>query len=125
MDEILARAREYVDHGRKMLAAGSKPNMMCPLNFDGLCAVYEHRLMICRLHGVPHVVEGRRGRQEYPGCFRFDRFAEGFEITPLDRTPLYRRLAEIERDYLGKRGGRAPKVDLTTAEMILAGPPRV
>lgn len=125
MGEILARAREYVEHGRKMLAAGDKPHMMCPLNVQGLCAAYEHRLMICRLHGVPHVLEGRQGRREYPGCFRFDRFAEGFEITPLDRTPLYRQLAQIEMDFLGKNAGRVPKVNLTTAEMILAGPPRI
>jgi Fe-S-cluster containining protein len=125
MGEILERSKEYVDHARTMLAAGERPNMLCPLNKDGLCQAYEHRLMICRLHGVPHTLAGRGGRQEYPGCFRFDEFAGGAEVTPMDRTPLYRRLAKIELDYLGNKAGNLPKVDLTTAEMILAGPPNL
>ena len=32
-------------------AAGSSP--FCPILFEGLCLIYEHRPLICRSHGVP------------------------------------------------------------------------
>lgn len=122
-EAYLQRAADYVEQSKRQLAAGVRPDSMCPLNDEGLCGLYTHRLMICRLHGVPHfLLRGIGQASDYPGCFRFDEKDIG--NTPrLDRTPLYRELAMLERDYLGRAFGKAPKVDLTLAEMMVRGKP--
>ncbi len=120
-DEIRVRAEAYVDRAKTMLALGERPDVMCPLNVDGLCGLYSHRLMICRLHGVAHTLQGRSGDiVEYPGCFRFQEAGEGRTDVPLlDRTPLYRELAALEMDFLGAKIKRLQRVDLTIAEMLV------
>lgn len=123
-----ARARDYVEAVRESLARGETPTAMCPVNDDGLCGLYEHRLMICRLHGVPNVLIGGMGIREFPGCEPCQRLTAagagaGAGGKAMDRTPLLRRLAALEMELWGSRPGRPPKVDMTLAEMILAGPP--
>lgn len=122
-EQYMLRARDYVRQAQETLARGERPSAMCPLNDDGLCGLYRHRLMICRLHGVPHQLAGRMGQvNDFPGCFRFPK---DNETTPLDRTPLYRDLAKLEMDFLGARLAQLPKVNLTLAEMMVQGPPRI
>ncbi|GAB6177233.1 hypothetical protein JCM16814_21240 [Desulfobaculum senezii] len=127
----LSRAQDYVTHMQEKLAAGERPDAMCPLNDDGLCGLYTHRLMICRLHGVVHTLatKGRFDRieqKEYPGCWRFKEVTDGRDdLRPLDRTPLYRDLAKLEMDFLGSRMAAMPKVNLTLAEMLVQGPPKL
>lgn len=141
-EEYMARARANVEACSQALNRGERPRVMCPLNNDGLCGMYEHRLMICRLHGVPHTLRTPDGRgAAYPGCFRFeDMLAEetGLRDAPehvaqaaraslpvLDRTPLYRTLAELEMRFVGPRGRDLPRVNMTLAEMMVSGPPPV
>ncbi|MGE4292070.1 MAG: hypothetical protein AB7E32_07665 [Desulfovibrio sp.] len=123
--DYLARAEDYVVRARQALDAGERPRIMCPLNDGGLCGVYEHRLMICRMHGVPNVLVKPNGqRVQFAGCFRSQALTrEHGEVFVLDRTPLYRDLARLEMDFLGSRLRSLPRVDLTLAEMLLAGPP--
>lgn len=128
---FLAKAKAYVEEARQSLAADKLPTAMCPLNEDGLCALYSHRLMICRLHGTRNVFTLPDGRQQvFPGCYRFAALPcaqeeAGNPCPSLDRTPFYRELASLELEFL-KRAGRAlPKVDLTLAEMIVLGPPKL
>jgi hypothetical protein len=91
---------------------------MCPLNFEGMCGLHPYRPIICRLHGVPHALS-MPGRDAVfgPGC---DVFSErhGTSIpSPLDRTPLYKKMAGLEkelREALNFRG----KISLTVAEII-------
>jgi hypothetical protein len=123
-EAYVARAREYVAACREALSRGETPRAMCPLNDDGLCGLYDHRLMICRLHGVPNVLIGSMGVREFPGCGPCQRLtAESKGGKAMDRTPLLKRLAALEMELWGSRPGRPPKVDMTLAEMILAGPP--
>lgn len=120
----VARAEENVARSREALARGEMPRVMCPVNDDGLCGLYGHRLMICRLHGVPNVLIGGGGVREFPGCGPCQRLTAGSSMgKAMDRTPLLRRLAGLEMELWGAKAGRPPKVDLTLAEMILAGPP--
>ncbi len=123
------RAQAYVADGKAMLAAGRMPDIMCPLNDDGLCGMYRHRLMICRMHGVPNILVRPDGRRNlFPGCWlsqELTREREQKDIPLLDRTPLYRRLVELEQGFLGSRFSVLPRVDLNLAEMILAGPPQI
>lgn len=121
---LAKRAEANVAGCREALAAGQTPRVMCPLNEDGLCRLYAHRFMICRLHGVPNVLFTPRGAMEFPGCAKAQALvAAGRGEAAMDRTPLYRRLAAIEMDLLGPARTRLPKVDMTLSEMLLAGPP--
>lgn len=125
--EYERRARAYVRDARAALTAGERPHIMCPLNDDGRCGVYAHRLMICRLHGVPNRLRYPNGRtMDFPGCHRSQALCETTDQIPvLDRTPLYIRLMELETQYVGPTKIRAlPRVDLTLAEMIVQGAPQ-
>lgn len=129
IDRIMQRARDYVTQSREMITQGQRPLLMCPLNDEGLCSVYSHRLMICRTHGVPATLTRPDGRSlRFPGCFRCqeivrDRYAAEDEAPAMDRTILYRRLAQLESRFLGSRRGLLPKIKRTIAEMIVSGPP--
>lgn len=125
-ERFLEKARENVRACNFAVSQGLRPRVMCPLNEDGLCQMYEHRLMICRLHGVAHYAPTPdRGRQLYPGCPRFEAAAAG-STQPLimDRGELYRELAALEMEHLGAKAGRVPRVQLTLAQMLVEGPPR-
>lgn len=127
LGEYVRRARENVEACRAALALGQTPAVMCPLNDGGLCGLYGHRLMICRLHGVPNLLRRPDGREmRFSGCWRAQELSADREHVPvMDRTPLYRELLGLEAALLGKRLGKLPKVDLTLAQMIVAGPPRI
>lgn len=123
-EDYAARARAYVETAREALSRGETPYIMCPVNDDGLCGLYGHRLMICRLHGVPNALIGGTGVREFPGCGPCQRItAERSDYKIMDRTPMLRRLAGLEMELWGNKPGRPPKVDMTLAEMIVAGPP--
>jgi len=124
-ETLIARAAEYVKGSERMLARDERPNLMCPLNENGLCAVYPHRMMICRLHGVPSSMTRPDGKQlEFPGCFRCQELVSGQEQVPrLDRTSMYQELVQIEMDWLGPRRRTLPKVRMTIADMMVKGPP--
>lgn len=122
-EALMDRARAYEDQASLSLARGETPDAMCPINVDGLCTLYGHRLMICRLHGVRHRLAGPSGTKDFPGCWRFEEAAETADRIPvLDRTPLYRRLAELEMAYLGGKARRLPRVSLTLARMLVTSP---
>jgi hypothetical protein len=108
-----ARQMELLEH------AGRPVRVMCPLNEQGRCAIYAHRPMICRLHGIPNTLRRPDGRiLTGPGCddFYLQCGASGGE--PLDRTPLYTAMADLER-RLRDRLGFKSKIKLTVARMIL------
>lgn len=132
--EYLRRARDVVAQCEAARAAGVVPRVMCPVNDEGLCGLYAHRLMICRMHGTRNVLLRPDGqRQLFRGCHRFCGLTDGQpdEAVPtLDRTPFYRRLAELEMEHCARgaaKGGASrvsPRVSLTLAEMLVYGPPR-
>lgn len=130
LDRIMQRSRDYVKQSRHLITQGQRPQLMCPLNDDGLCSVYSHRLMICRTHGVPATLTRPDGQHlRFPGCFRCqeivnDSYAVESEAPAMDRTVLYRRLAQLESRFLGNKRGLFPKVKLSIAEMIVSGPPK-
>ena len=127
LQDINEKAVQYVSEAEAALARGKRPIIMCPLNADGLCALYSYRLMICRLHGVPASFTRPDGQKlDFPGCFRCqEHIAAGNSGTPLDRTQFFRKLVELEISLLGNRRMTAPKVKLTIAQMIVTGPPEL
>jgi Fe-S-cluster containining protein len=96
------------------------PRSMCPINVAGRCALYAYRPMICRLHGVPHELRRPDGRViNGPGCHLFDTLSRGEVSRRLDRTPFYRRLAQLEQGL--RRHIEAPiRLHMTLAECLVA-----
>ncbi len=126
-NEYIRRSEDYVHNTKAMLDNGMRPKIMCPLNDDGLCGVYKHRLMICRMHGVVNTLRQPNGRQlSFPGCFKCQELTKDMDNVPVvDRTPLYKELVGLEMGLLGNKIRTLPKVDLTLAEMIVMGPPNL
>ena len=97
--------------------------IMCPLNRDGMCRLYAHRPMICRLHGIPHELNHPlRGKTTGEGCDDFDRQCGQSPSGPLDRTPFYREMAQVEsrlREGLCYRS----RMKMTITHMILSWAP--
>jgi len=122
---ITKKASNYVIESETSLAKGERPIIMCPLNAEGLCTLYQYRMMICRLHGVPATFTRPDGQQiNSPGCFRYqEHISTENSPTPLDRTRFFQRLVNLEIEMLGSRRMTAPKVKLTIAQMIVKGPP--
>ncbi|MBW1859748.1 MAG: hypothetical protein JRI70_06635 [Deltaproteobacteria bacterium] len=125
--EYVNRARDYIEESRLPLAQGLRPTIMCPLNDGGFCGLYEHRLMICRMHGVPNTFVRPDGKKmSFPGCFRCQEFCSQLKEVPvLDRTSFYKDLVALEMAYVAPKGKALPKVNLTLAEMIVRGPPEL
>jgi hypothetical protein len=124
-ERFIEKAQEYILASEKMLAEEKRPNIMCPLNEDGLCGLYSHRMMICRLHGVPASMTRPDGKQlTFPGCFRCQELTENMEDFPrMERTEMFQRLVQLETGWLGSRRKVLPRVKKTIADMIVQGPP--
>jgi len=126
---IRERAEQYVRRSRERVEAGEQPRIMCPLNENGLCSLYSHRLLVCRMHGIPAVMTRPDGQTlRFPGCFRCQEivgntYARSDDAPAMDRTPLFIRMARLESRLLGEQRHLFPRVRLTIADMIVQGPP--
>lgn len=127
--EVREAAEDFIRVHRGALP-GTRPRVPCPLALrtaEGAlsCGLYDHRPMICRLHGVPSVLAAPGGRASaFPGCDRAQDLAKTCEPALLDRSPLLAELARLEMELMGRGRTRPPRVDLTIAEMVLLGPPK-
>ena len=129
LEQIAERAKEYVRTSSDALAAGERPQLMCPLNEDGRCILYQHRMLVCRMHGIPATMTRPDGQSmRFPGCFRCQEIvAENYEkeddAPAMDRTSLFRRLVALESKLMGDKHHLYPRVKKTIADMIVEGPP--
>ena len=129
-DALIERATKYLSDCETAMAQGERPQVMCPVNNDGLCELYKHRLLVCRTHGVPAQMTRPDGQSmQFPGCFRCQDIVEekGLKnvLIPVERTPLLMRLATLENNLLYMKRHLHPKVKLTIAEMLVKGPPNL
>lgn len=128
--ELVRRAQAWLVQCGEALDRGDRPQVMCPLNEQGLCTLYAHRLLVCRTHGVPASLTRPDGHTtRFPGCFRCqelvgDRFPAGGH-PQVERTALLRRFALLENRLLENRRHLVPKVKMTIAEMLVKGPPTI
>lgn len=126
---LVDRARAYEVEANKIVAAGERPGIMCPLNEDGRCVLYRHRLMVCRTHGVPASMTRPDGRKiSFPGCFRCQDLVDEqglveADIPAMERTILLKRLVVLEQELLRGKRQLAPRVKRTIASMLVCGPP--
>lgn len=128
-EKVLERARESIRLSQAALEKGERPQVMCPLNEEGLCGLYKHRLMVCRTHGVPSVMQRPDGQRfNFPGCYRCQEIVESSCVNPppmCDRTTLLQKFVALEKELMGGRRHLYPKVRLTIAEMLVKGPPTI
>jgi hypothetical protein len=129
--EILERSRLSVVASEQALARNERPQVMCPLNDNGRCVLYAHRLMVCRTHGVPATMQRPDGqRLEFPGCFRCQElvkqtFVDEAKVPRTERTLLLRELAMLENELMGGKRHLYPRIKLTIAQMLVKGPPMI
>jgi hypothetical protein len=128
--ELIDRAQSYLEECERALNEDLRPQVLCPLNENGLCVLYKHRLLVCRTHGVPAAMTRPDGRTiRFPGCFRCQEIVESRDeqeqVPYVERTQLLRKLAFLENELLQNRRHLLPKVRLTIAEMLVKGPPHI
>ncbi len=130
-EQIINRAKEYIARSAEPLAQGKHPQLMCPLNDNDLCCLYKHRMLVCRMHGIPATLTRPDGQtMRFPGCFRCQEIVEKKydvedDAQAMDRNQLFRQLVALESRLLEERRHLYPKVKKTIAEMIVEGPPTV
>jgi len=106
-------------HKNKTDKNKKSPRLMCPVNIDGRCVLYENRPMICRLHGIPYEIKRGPQSMKSPGCDDFDTQTANDKKIFFDRTPIYIQMARLENS-LKEALGISKKRKLTVAEMIVA-----
>ena len=117
--EILSRAEEVCRRTAAADENGEPVQLMCPLNYDGLCALYDYRPMICRLHGIPHELHRPdKNIIKGPGCGMFERRCSDKSYYKFDRTPFYFEMAKLEKE-LKRAAGLDGRIKMTIAEMIV------
>lgn len=116
---IADQARTYRQILRDTEARGAPFRHWCPLNQAGRCILYTFRPMICRLHGVAHILHHPlRGVVQGRGCHIFEEQCLPADAHPLDRSGIYQTLAGLERAVRQATGCDAP-IRMTIADMIL------
>jgi Fe-S-cluster containining protein len=117
-----ARARKADSKLSAMDPGRPAPRVMCPLNQQSRCTLYDYRPMICRLHGIPYELHRPdAGATPYPGCEAFFdqcRQRGRTDYAPFDRTPFYRRMAVLEK-ALRTEIAFTGKIKLTIAQMMV------
>ncbi|RMG68177.1 MAG: YkgJ family cysteine cluster protein [Nitrospirae bacterium] len=117
-EEAQKRAKDYVRELNKFRGKESLVKMYCPLNFDGLCKIYKHRPLICRIHGLPGFFKHpTRGIQQFGGCKRFERLHKSSREKMIDRTKFYTQIATLE-SQLRRDMNYVIRFQKTIAEMI-------
>ena len=98
---------------------GKSVRLMCPLNFGSLCVLYPYRPMICRLHGIPHELQGPdQGILHSSGCGTFALKCHRKKRFKFDRTPFYMQMAALEKE-VKQAVGMTQKIKMTVAQMIV------
>lgn len=116
--EAVARAEAVLAEYEAADKAGRRSRIMCPLNVEQRCLLYRRRPMICRMHGISHVLcAAGRPPAFGPGCEQFTASCGHRSDAVFDRTPFYRAMASLETE-MRKTAGFAGKIKLTVADMI-------
>jgi Fe-S-cluster containining protein len=115
--EINQRSKQIVEL-KRLDSLGEYRNTVCAANLDGKCLIYHYRPMICRLAGIAHFIEKPSGAKVFgPGCERFEHIVnDNISLEKIDRTPFYRKLAELEIETINSQGKRTSS--RTIAEIL-------
>ncbi len=118
-EEIESRAQDVCEKTEALDRQGKPVRLLCPLNVEERCVLYNYRPMICRLHGVPNELSRPgQGVIYSPGCETGTSLFEEKGYYQFDRTPLYIEMVKAEKG-LREVSGYQEKMKMTVAEMIL------
>lgn len=118
-EAVLKKANTVVLQTTEADLKGAPVRVMCPLNVDGLCILYEYRPMVCRLHGLEHeLVKPGHQPVRSSGCDLFTEQTQEIGYIRFDRTPHYIEMAKLEGE-LRNATGFMKKIKHTIAEMLL------
>ncbi|MDP3285892.1 MAG: hypothetical protein Q8M56_15795 [Desulfobacterales bacterium] len=118
--EIQEKALSVCRQTNELDKAGLPVRLLCPLNCEEMCILYEYRPMICRLHGLPHeIIMPGGGKKTGRGCDEFNARCSGKEYLKFDRTPFYTEMAGLEKDFK-EALGISEKIKMTVAQMLAA-----
>ncbi len=129
-ENVLKRARTFIQRTGEAKAKNGNVRNMCPLNVDGLCLIYKYRPMICRLHGIPSELRTPSQSASGPGktfvcagCETFFKKCGHKTYYTFDRTPFYFKMSQLEKE-LKATFGLTKKLKMTVAEILItaAGP---
>jgi len=116
--QVMHRALEVCRKTREADEKKAPVRLMCPLNGNNLCLIYIYRPMICRLHGIPHILQRPgHGVLYSEGCEVFSEQCQGKERLEFDRTPFYIKMAKLEKE-LKQAVGMTQKIKMTVAQMV-------
>ncbi len=79
---------------RQLEDAASRLNIRCPLNEEGLCVLYDHRPVTCRLYGTPQRIGDRV--VSCPLCG----YKQGKSYLSVDVNEIQQTLHEYSREFL-------------------------
>ncbi len=117
---FLSRAQACIRDLERAMREKKPFRHMCPVNDDGWCALYAHRPMICRLHGIPHELSPPgRPKIQGAGCTEFERQFGDLPYAAFDRTPFYAEMAGMERRFRAQ-AGISEKFRMTVAMMLIS-----
>jgi len=95
-DEIKNEIKEKAVQALELKKSGG--NARCPMLLDNLCRMYEFRPMICRMHGVPYyLINPVKGTNVGDGCMVFQKKFQFSHESSVNRTPFFKRFAELEK----------------------------
>lgn len=116
--QIIERSQRIAELKRRDSIGDPYRNSVCSANFEGRCALYEYRPMICRLAGIPHFIDRPDDTRILgTGCTRYEsRVLENNPNVKIDRTSFYRQMAEIEIEMIKTMRKRTPS--LSIAEIL-------
>jgi hypothetical protein len=121
-ERIERKAREADREMTSQMQRGQGVRVMCPLNEQERCLLYDHRPMICRLHGIPYHLRRPDGQVlTGPGCDAYHDRCGKSGGHRLERTPLYAAMAALERRVRNQLGFER-RIKLTVAQMIVTEP---
>ena len=102
-ESLFERAKDKNGKTAEMEKKSSPFRRMCPLNVGGLCILYDHRPMICRMHGIPHELKTPGRLTTFgPGCDAFSIQCGSKKIFRFDRTPFYVEMSNLEKELKQK-----------------------
>lgn len=92
------RFQELVDAGERdaddVADAASRLRILCPLNHDGACVLYEHRPITCRIYGAPQKIGDK-----VLSCPR-TLFRKGEKYLTVSVDEINRKLHEYSNEFL-------------------------
>lgn len=102
---LAAAAEKDSPNGSELEDAAARIKIPCPLNEDGVCVLYDHRPITCRLYGIPQRIGTRVVVCPKTG------FQSGGSYVTVDMADITNRLQRYSVDLIEALLGERPRPD--------------